>query len=77
LYNPEPSFAQRAGSTDDEIVGRLRAAGLVVIDGGLNQAEFPSQDLWIPGDGHPTAVVNRIWAARLVKDLSGVVSLDP
>jgi len=77
LYFPGPAYAQRAGTTDDEIMVRLRAAGLIVINDGLDEAAFPGQDLWIPGDGHPTAVANRAFAALLVKGLSGVVSLDP
>ncbi len=77
LYVPGPAYAQNAGSTDDEIIARLRAAGLIVIDAELDPSAFPGQDLFIPGDGHPTALANREWAARLVKGLSGVVSLDP
>jgi hypothetical protein len=30
-------------------------------------AAFPGQNLYIPGDGHPTGVANRAWAA-LVKN---------
>ena len=77
FYSPGPTFAQSAGTTDAEIIERLRAAGLIVVDGGLDPAEFPGQDLTIPGDGHPTGVANRELAARLVKALSKVVSLDP
>ena len=77
IYSPGPTFAQSAGTTDAEIIERLRAAGLIVVDGGLDPAEFPGQDLTIPGDGHPTGVANRELAARLVKALSKVVSLDP
>jgi hypothetical protein len=77
LYLPGGAYAQRAGSTDEEIMARLRAAGQTVIDGTLDPAAYPGQDLTIPGDGHPTALTNRILAARLVQGLSGVVSLDP
>ncbi|HEV2187268.1 MAG TPA: hypothetical protein VGR70_08665 [Stellaceae bacterium] len=77
LYVPNADYARRGGYTDDELIGRLRAGGLVVLDGALDQAAFPGQDLFIPGDGHPTAVANRELAARLVKGLSGIVSLEP
>jgi hypothetical protein len=77
LYAPDANYAQRGGYTDAEIVAQLRAAGLTVIDGALDPTAFPGQDLFIPGDGHPTAVANRVLASRLVRGLSGVVSLDP
>jgi hypothetical protein len=77
LYMPNADYVQRGGYTDAEIVERLRGAGLTVIDGTLDPAAFPGQELFIPGDGHPTAVANREWSARLVRALSGIVSLDP
>jgi hypothetical protein len=77
LYIPDAAHTPCGGYTDDEIIARLRAAGLTVIDGTLDPGAFPGQDLFIQGDGHPTAVANRELAARLVKGLSGVVSLDP
>lgn len=77
LYVPDADYARRGGYTDDELIARLRAGGLIVLDGYLDPAAFPGQDLFIPDDGHPTAAANRELAARLVKGLSGIVSLEP
>jgi hypothetical protein len=77
LYMTDPVYAQTAGYTDAEIVGRLRAGGLIVIDGALDPAAFPGQDLFIPGDGHPTAVMNRAEAQRLKAGLASLLSPVP
>jgi hypothetical protein len=77
LYMPGPGYAQRGRYTDDEIVVRLRAGGLIVIDGGLDLAAFPGQDLSIPGDGHPTAVANRARAQLLAQGLGALTQPAP
>lgn len=77
LYMPNPVYARDAGTTDDEIIERLRAGGLIVIDGGLDPAAFPGQDLAIPGDGHPTAVANRARAQLLAQGLGALAQPAP
>ncbi len=71
LYIPDANYVRHTGYTDQQIMQRLRDGGLVVIDGGLDPASFPGQDLTIPADGHPTALANRVRAAMLVKALAG------
>jgi hypothetical protein len=77
LYMPNPRYARDAGTTDGEIAERLRAGGLIVIDGGLNPAAFPGRDLSIPGDGHPTAVANRARAQLLAQGLGALTQPAP
>ncbi|MFI5002935.1 MAG: hypothetical protein ACHQK9_23865 [Reyranellales bacterium] len=65
LYQPGEDFLKPTGYSDVQLAQRLRVAGLGVVDGRLNPADFPGQDLEIPGEGHPTGVTNRAWATRL------------
>jgi hypothetical protein len=65
LYVPDEIYLRGSGYTDQQIMQRLRDGGLTVVDGGLNPAAFPGQDLSIPGDGHPTGVANRARAVIL------------
>ncbi len=67
LYLRDNAYMGHTGYTDDQLIRRLRDGGLIVIDGTLDIAAFPGQNLYIPGDGHPTGVANRAWAA-LVKN---------
>nr|UXE44104.1 hypothetical protein Hi04_10k_c1074_00024 [uncultured bacterium] len=69
-YIPVPEYLAGSGITDAMIMGRLRAAGLHVVDAGLDPAAFPGQKLEIPGDGHPTGTANRARAALLQRVLS-------
>jgi hypothetical protein len=77
FYMPAADDAQRGGYTAAEVADRLRAGGLIVVDGTLDLSAFPGQELFIPGDGHPTGVANREWARQLVTGLTGVISLGP
>lgn len=61
-------YLARAGLTEADIMARLRAAGLTVVDGTLDPAAFPTP-IAIPGDGHPTGTANRARAALLAKAL--------
>ena len=71
LYLPTaPGYLDRAGTSDREIMERLRAGGMIVIDGALKAKDFPGQDLTIPGDEHPTGVANRARAALLREALA-------
>jgi hypothetical protein len=57
LYVPAgDAYLAKVGATDGEIEARLRAGGLLVLDGRLSASNFPPGTmLEIPGDGHPTA----------------------
>ncbi|MGE5368324.1 MAG: hypothetical protein ACM3PD_01820 [Chloroflexota bacterium] len=49
-----------------QIMQKLRATGLHVAEARLvNPAEYPGQPLFIPGDGHPTGLMDRIWAGQI------------
>ncbi|HEV2187261.1 MAG TPA: hypothetical protein VGR70_08630 [Stellaceae bacterium] len=74
LYLPGGDYLRRAGTTDEQIMQRLRDAGLLVVDANLDAKDFPGQNLEIPGDGHPTGVANRA-LAPLVRDV--IAGLPP
>ena len=67
LYDPaDPAYMKSIGTTNDAIEARFRAAGLLVVDGTLEPADFPAGTaLSIHGDGHPTGIANRARARRL------------
>jgi hypothetical protein len=44
---------------------RLRDKGLDVLDLSVDLNAYPGHQLIIPGDGHPTGFLNRIWGERL------------
>lgn len=64
LTNPRYQFGPSV--TNESIVRRLREGGLKVMDLTIDLNAYPVQQLIIPGDGHPTGLLNRIWANRLV-----------
>ena len=68
-YIPTPDYLAGSGITDDEIMARLRAGGLTVVDAGLDQNDFPGQPLAIEGEGHPTGTANRARAALVLRTL--------
>jgi len=68
LYLPFDTYVRRAGTTDQQIMQRLRDAGLLVVNADLDPKDFPGQALGIPGDGHPAGVANRA-RASLVRDV--------
>src|SRR4029077_16775376 len=45
LYLPNPSYVQRAGTTDEQIMQRLRDAGLLVVNADLAAKDFAGQAL--------------------------------
>jgi hypothetical protein len=73
LYIPDAAYLRGSGSSDEQIMQRLRDGGLTVIDGRLDQSAFPGQNLAIPGDGHPTGIANR---ARAVLLRDAIAALD-
>ena len=68
LYLPDDGYIRRVGTTDQQIMQRLRDGGLLVVDAGLDAKDFPGQNLGIPGDGHPTGVANQA-RALMVRDV--------
>ncbi|MEK8123014.1 hypothetical protein WOB59_08015 [Methylocystis sp. IM4] len=51
---------------NDRIMEKLRAAGLHVAEvQPIDPAAYPGQPLFIPGDGHPTGLTDRIWAGQI------------
>jgi hypothetical protein len=71
LYLRNPAYTAQIRVSDDEIMRRLR--GLTVIDATLNAAAFPGQNIYIPGDGHPTGVANRARALMLRQNLGDLL----
>jgi hypothetical protein len=77
LYQDCCGYPKSAGSSNAEVMARLRAGGLIVFDGSLDSAAFAQQDLGIPGDGHPTPLAHRLRAEKLRDDLTGLVDMMP
>jgi hypothetical protein len=62
------TYLAKSGFTDALIMERLQQSGIDVIDATLSPKDFPPGTLFkIPGDGHPTAIANRAFAALLWK----------
>jgi hypothetical protein len=53
------------GFTTEAIIQRLRDGGAIVIDASLDKERAAGMILSIPGDGHPTALANRLLASIL------------
>lgn len=73
LYLPDAFGTERyrLGSAygNAQIVEKLRATGVTVAEVALpDPKNYPGQPLFIPGDGHPTGLLDRIWAQQ-VKDI--------
>jgi hypothetical protein len=52
------TYLRRSGLTEEDVIRRMRAAGLDVLDATLDPRDFPRTPLNIPGDGHPTGAAN-------------------
>ena len=65
-YLRDPGYLQRASLswTDDQIMAAFRSSGAQVLDYTLADGNNPRYR--IGGDGHPSALANRIRAERLV-----------
>ncbi|MGJ0508349.1 MAG: hypothetical protein ACR652_14760 [Methylocystis sp.] len=51
---------------NEQIMQKLRNAGLHVAEARLvDPAAYPGRPLFIPGDGHPTGLMDRIWAEQI------------
>ena len=73
LYLPGGDYVQHAGTTDQQIMQRLRDAGLLVVDANLDAKDFPGQNLEIPGDGHPMGIANRARALMVGNVVAGLL----
>lgn len=80
LYLPDdltnPRYQLGPSVTNESIIRRLREGGLKVMDLTIDLNAYPIQQLIIPGDGHPTGLLNRIWANRLVDFIATNVEGD-
>lgn len=81
LYLPDdlsnPRYQLGPEFTNASIMDRLRDKGLKVMDLTIDLNAYAGQRLIIPGDGHPTGLLNRIWGERLrdfVKEKFGAAS---
>ena len=71
LYVPPPDhYLDGTGFTDAALRGRLQAAGIHLVDATLPGAK---NILTIPGDGHPSALANRLQARKLLDDLGATL----
>ncbi len=64
-YVRAPGGLANTGFTDDEVMQRLRDGGAIVIDASLDKEKAAGAAIEIPGDGHPTALANRLRAALI------------
>jgi hypothetical protein len=66
------------GFSDDAIVQRLKDGGAIVIDVSLDKEKAAGAMISMPGDGHPTALANRLRAgilkAYLEQNMSGTLA---
>jgi hypothetical protein len=72
------SYLNGTGFSTEAVLQRLRDGGAIVIDTTLNKEAAPGMALSIPGDGHPTALANRLRASilknYLERNMSGVLA---
>jgi hypothetical protein len=61
----EDSYIRGTGFTTEAVLRRLRGGGAIVVDTMLNDEAAAGMALSIPGDGHPTALANRLRASIL------------
>jgi hypothetical protein len=66
-YIATPGYLSGTGFNDDEIVGRLRNGGAMVVDASLAKEEAGGALISIKDDGHPTPLANRL-RATIIKD---------
>jgi hypothetical protein len=71
-------YLQGTGFTTETVLQRLRNGGAIVVDATLKDEAAAGMALSIPGDGHPTALANRMRADILKKfleqNMSGVLA---
>ncbi len=70
-------YLRGTGFTNETIIDRLKQGGARVVDVSLLKEETAGATISIPGDGHPTALANRMRAAMLKdyieRNLAGVL----
>jgi len=78
VYLPRAgNYLSRSGMTEEEVMQRLRAGGLTVLDGRLDPAAFSGQPIAIPDDGHPTGTANRARAEILRAGIAALLPPSP
>lgn len=69
LYLPDdlsnPRYHLGPSVSNASLMERLRETGVKVMDLTIDLNAYAGQRLIIPGDGHPTGLLNRIWGERL------------
>jgi hypothetical protein len=72
------SYLRGTSFTTEAVLQRLRDGGTIVIDTTPNEEAAAGLALSIPGDGHPTALANRLRAGvlknYLERNMSGVLA---
>jgi hypothetical protein len=63
----DAEYFRGTGFSDDAVIQRLKDGGAAVIDASLDREEAAGATITIPGDGHPTALANRL-RAGILKD---------
>lgn len=66
-YVKTPRYLEGTGFSDDGIIQRLQDGGALVVDVSLTPEAESGAMLQIKGDGHPTALANRL-KASIIKD---------
>jgi hypothetical protein len=61
----EDSYIRGTGFATEAVLRRLRGGGAIVVNTMLNDEAAAGMALSIPGDGHPTALANRLRASIL------------
>jgi hypothetical protein len=59
------AYLRETGFSTDSVLERLKEGGATVVDTSLDKETSAGMALRIPGDGHPTALANRLRAAIL------------
>jgi hypothetical protein len=61
------AYLRHSGYSEAEVIAKLRQTGVDVMEAHLDEKTFAGSPLWIPGDGHPTALANKL-RADMLKD---------
>jgi hypothetical protein len=64
-FNWDENYLRGTGFTNADVMQRMRDGGAAVVDASLGNEAAAGMALNIPGDGHPTALANRLRAALL------------
>jgi acetylglutamate kinase len=77
-FNWDENYLRGTGFTNADVMQRMRDGGAAVVDASLGNEAAAGMALNIPGDGHPTALANRLRATLLKnyleQDMPGVLT---